>query len=211
MPPRADAWLEKLRPADETLALPRSALGRTTTSTTPSPLRAPRSPRGPSAPRSRAETSSASSRSSLRERREEASAIVEEETGKPEELALGETDAAVEMGLFVAGRGPPLVRAHDDREHGQPDGADRPPAARRRGADHELQHAAPERRVEGVPGDLLRERRGREAVRAHACVGVVLRTSSHSRPAFPRACSTSSTGSGARRAPRSSSTTTSTS
>ena len=28
-----------------------------------------------------------------------------EETGKPEELALGETDAAVEMGLFVAGEG----------------------------------------------------------------------------------------------------------
>ena len=41
----------------------------------------------------------------LRERREEASAIVVEETGKPEELALGETDAAVEMGLFVAGEG----------------------------------------------------------------------------------------------------------
>ena len=28
-----------------------------------------------------------------------------EETGKPEELALGETDAAVEMGLFIAGEG----------------------------------------------------------------------------------------------------------
>ena len=41
----------------------------------------------------------------LRERREEASAIVVEETGKPPELARGETDAAVEMGLFVAGEG----------------------------------------------------------------------------------------------------------
>ncbi len=41
----------------------------------------------------------------LRERREEASAIVVEETGKPAELALGETDAAVEMGLFIAGEG----------------------------------------------------------------------------------------------------------
>ena len=41
----------------------------------------------------------------LREHRKEASAIVVEETGKPEELALGETDAAVEMGLFVAGEG----------------------------------------------------------------------------------------------------------
>ena len=34
----------------------------------------------------------------LRERRDEASALVMEETGKPEELAFGETDAAVEMG-----------------------------------------------------------------------------------------------------------------
>ena len=41
----------------------------------------------------------------LRDRREEASEIVVAETGKPRELALGETDAAVEMGLFVAGEG----------------------------------------------------------------------------------------------------------
>lgn len=41
----------------------------------------------------------------LRDRREEASEIVAEETGKPLALALGETDAAVEMGLFVAGEG----------------------------------------------------------------------------------------------------------
>jgi aldehyde dehydrogenase (NAD+) len=41
----------------------------------------------------------------LRERREEASALVAEETGKPLALARGETDAAVEMGFFVAGEG----------------------------------------------------------------------------------------------------------
>ncbi len=41
----------------------------------------------------------------LRGRREEAAAIVAEETGKAMELALGETDAAVEMGFFVAGEG----------------------------------------------------------------------------------------------------------
>ena len=41
----------------------------------------------------------------LWERREEASEIVVEETGKPRALALGETDAAVEMGLFIAGEG----------------------------------------------------------------------------------------------------------
>ena len=41
----------------------------------------------------------------LRERREEASEIVAAETGKPIELARGETDAAIEMGFFVAGEG----------------------------------------------------------------------------------------------------------
>lgn len=41
----------------------------------------------------------------LRERREEASELVAAETGKSLELAGGETDAAVEMGLFVAGEG----------------------------------------------------------------------------------------------------------
>jgi alpha-ketoglutaric semialdehyde dehydrogenase len=41
----------------------------------------------------------------LLDRREEAAEIVVEETGKSKELALGETDAAVEMGFFVAGEG----------------------------------------------------------------------------------------------------------
>jgi acyl-CoA reductase-like NAD-dependent aldehyde dehydrogenase len=42
---------------------------------------------------------------SLRERRDEAAELVVAETGKPKELALAETDAAVEMGFFVAGEG----------------------------------------------------------------------------------------------------------
>jgi aldehyde dehydrogenase (NAD+) len=41
----------------------------------------------------------------LRVRREEAAEIVVAETGKPLPLALGEVDAAVEMGFFVAGEG----------------------------------------------------------------------------------------------------------
>ena len=41
----------------------------------------------------------------LQARREEVAGIVAEETGKSLELALGETDAAVEMGFFVAGEG----------------------------------------------------------------------------------------------------------
>jgi acyl-CoA reductase-like NAD-dependent aldehyde dehydrogenase len=41
----------------------------------------------------------------LRERRQEAAELVAHEVGKPIELALGEVDAAVEMGFFVAGEG----------------------------------------------------------------------------------------------------------
>src|SRR5690349_17975631 len=41
----------------------------------------------------------------LRDRREEAAKLVADETGKPMQLALGETDAAVEMGFFAAGEG----------------------------------------------------------------------------------------------------------
>ena len=41
----------------------------------------------------------------LRAKREEAAEIVAAETGKSLELALGESDAAVEMGFFVAGEG----------------------------------------------------------------------------------------------------------
>lgn len=41
----------------------------------------------------------------LRDRREEASALVAEEAGKSLALARGETDAAIEMGYFVAGEG----------------------------------------------------------------------------------------------------------
>ena len=41
----------------------------------------------------------------LRDRREELSAVVAEAIGKPMALALAETDAAIEMGFFVAGEG----------------------------------------------------------------------------------------------------------
>src|SRR5204863_7769104 len=41
----------------------------------------------------------------LQDAREEAAELVVAETGKAPELALGEADAAVEMGFFVAGEG----------------------------------------------------------------------------------------------------------
>ncbi len=103
-PPHSGAWLEKLRPADETLLC---MIARSGAEDVAGAVAAARSAQPEWAERT------AVSRGDvvrdlallLRERREEASAIVVEETGKSLELALGETDAAVEMGLFIAGEG----------------------------------------------------------------------------------------------------------
>ena len=144
----------------------------------------------------------------LREQREQASEIVVEETGKPLGLARGETDAAVEMGLFIAGEG--------RRSYGRDDGVDasshrhdRRAAARRRRTDHELQPTKCERRVESVPGDLLRQHRRREAVE-HTPASASFFAEPPSRPVSLPACSTSCTGS-VGRPERSSTTRTSTS
>ena len=98
-----------------------------------------------------------------------------EETGKPVELARGETDAAVEMGLFVAGEG---RRSYGrtttaSMEHRtvltlrQPLGV----AALIMSFNTPLPNVA----WKAFPADLLRQRGGGEAVRAHARVGLLLR------------------------------------
>ena len=145
------------------------------TSTPRSRRRGARSPRGPSRPSSSAATSSATIALRLRERREELSAAVVAETGKPEALALAETDAAVEMGLFVAGEG--------RRFYGRTTTASMPHrtvlSVRRpvgvAGAADVVQHPVAERRLEGVPVAPLRQRIGRETIRGDACLGVPVR------------------------------------
>ena len=102
----------------------------------------------------------------LRERREEVGDRRRGD-GKPEELAPGDGRRRRD-GALRRGRGSPFVRPHDDREHGEQNRPHDAAAARRRRADHELQHAASERRLEGVPGDFLREYRHREALGAGA-------------------------------------------
>ncbi len=104
VPAGSGAWLEKVRPADET------SLCRVARSGAPDVDDAVAAARG--AQPAWAEKTAVLRGDVVRElalllraRREEASAIVLEETGKPEELAFGETDAAVEMGLFIAGEG----------------------------------------------------------------------------------------------------------
>ena len=72
-------------------------------------------------------------------------------------------------------RGTALLRPHDDREHASSHRSHRAAAARGGGPDHELQHAAPEPRVEDLPGGLLRQRRGGEALRARPRLRALLR------------------------------------
>jgi aldehyde dehydrogenase (NAD+) len=104
VPPHGDAWLEKLRPTDETTLydVPRSGAHDVDDAVAAARAAQPAWAEHTAVARGDVVRELALL---LRERREEASALVVDETGKPEELALGETDAAVEMGLFVAGEG----------------------------------------------------------------------------------------------------------
>jgi acyl-CoA reductase-like NAD-dependent aldehyde dehydrogenase len=103
-PARAGEWLEKLRPTDGGLLcrVPRSRAVDVEAA-----VAAARRVQEGWAERTAVERGDLVREVALRlrERREEASEVVALETGKPLALALGETDAAVEMGLFVAGEG----------------------------------------------------------------------------------------------------------
>ena len=103
-PARSGEWLEKIRPADETTLC---RVARSGADDVAEAVAAARAAQPAWAERTAVERGDVVRDLALllRERREEASAIVAEETGKPLDLARGETDAAVEMGLFVAGEG----------------------------------------------------------------------------------------------------------
>ena len=103
-PAESGEWLEKARPADGT-ALCRVA--RSGAADVDAAVQAARAAQEPWAERTAVERGDLVREIALalRERREELAAVVVEETGKPEALALGEADAAVELGMFVAGEG----------------------------------------------------------------------------------------------------------
>jgi len=104
VPAASGESLEKLRPADETLLC---RVVRSGAEDVTAAVAAARAAQPAWAERTAVERGDIVRELALRlrETREEASEIVAEETGKLLELALGETDAAVEMGLFVAGEG----------------------------------------------------------------------------------------------------------
>jgi len=103
-PAASGAWFEKLRPADGVLMCRAARSGPADVDAAVAAARRaqPDWAQGTAVERGRLvrELSLV-----LQARREEAAQIVAEETGKSKELALGEVDAAVEMGFFVAGEG----------------------------------------------------------------------------------------------------------
>ena len=103
-PPASGEWLEKRRPADGKLLCRVARSGADDVEAAVAAARAAQPGWSERTPVERGELLRELALR-MRERRGELSDVVVEETGKPRELALGETDAAVEMGLFVAGEG----------------------------------------------------------------------------------------------------------
>ncbi len=104
VPPEAGEWLHKLSPADGSFLC---RVARSGADDVDAAVAAARDAQPAWAERTPVERGEILRELAfrLRDRREEAAEIVVAETGKPFELALGEADAAVEMGLFVAGEG----------------------------------------------------------------------------------------------------------
>ncbi len=102
--PVGGRWLEKRRPADGTLLC---LVARSGADDAAEAVAAARAAQAEWAARTAVERGNVvrAIAELLRERRDEASELVAAETGKSLALARGETDAAVEMGLFVAGEG----------------------------------------------------------------------------------------------------------
>ena len=104
VPPASRTWLDKLRPADGTLLCRLARSGPEDVDAAVTAARAAQPAWAEHTPVARGEILRELALSP-RARRDEVADIVVAETGKALELALGETDAAVEMGLFVAGEG----------------------------------------------------------------------------------------------------------
>ena len=103
-PARSGEWLDKLRPADGKLLCRLARSGAEDVDAAVVAAKAAQPAWAERTPVERGEILRDLAQL-LRERRDQAAEIVVAETGKPLELALGETDAAVEMGHFVAGEG----------------------------------------------------------------------------------------------------------
>jgi aldehyde dehydrogenase (NAD+) len=104
VPARSGAWLEKIRPADESVLCRVARSGADDVADAVAAARGAQPEWGERTAVTRGDIVRTLALL-LRDRREEVAELVAAETGKSPELALGETDAAVEMGLFIAGEG----------------------------------------------------------------------------------------------------------
>jgi alpha-ketoglutaric semialdehyde dehydrogenase len=104
VPPASGAWFEKRRPVDGSLLCRAARSGPDDVDVAVAAARRAQADWAARTPVDRGNVVRELALA-LRARREEAAELVAAETGKPIELALGEADAAVEMGFFVAGEG----------------------------------------------------------------------------------------------------------
>ena len=192
-PPRRRRWLDKLRPADGSPLLPRRSRGRCSRAV--AAARAAQPGWAERTPVERGDVVRAIARA-LRERREEALRDRRRGQGKVARArARRDRRRRARWDSSSPARGAGRTAAPTTASIATPYGADRPRTRRRGGAHHLLQHAASERRLEGVSVHPLRQRVGAEALGGDAGLGALLRARSPSKPACRRASSMSSTGS----------------
>jgi acyl-CoA reductase-like NAD-dependent aldehyde dehydrogenase len=103
-PAEGGEWFEKFRPADGSMLCKVARSGAADVAAAVAAARAAQTAWAARTPVERGELVRELALA-LRSRRDESAEIVAAETGKSIELALGETDAAIEMGFFVAGEG----------------------------------------------------------------------------------------------------------
>ena len=114
VPAASGRWIEKLRPVDETLLC---RVARSNAEDVAKAVAAARAAQAGWAERTAVERGDIVRElaSRLRDRRDEASAIVAERR-ESRWSSRGETEAAIEMGFFVAA-GPSFLQADDDGKH----------------------------------------------------------------------------------------------
>ena len=102
-------------------------------------------------------------------------AIVAAETGMSFKAALAETGGAIALGEFMAGEGRRLYGRTTTSAVPNKYDDDRARTARGRRPHHRRQHPDRQRRLEGVPGPGVRQRRRAQGRRGHPGHGLVLR------------------------------------
>ena len=160
--------------------------------------------RGARMPAPRAARSSAAPPRCCARSEREFGEIVQAETGKPWKNAVAEVASSADLARLHGRRRQPLLRQDDDEPDSESRGAHRARADRRLRGDHAVQQPAGRRRLEGVSGAAVRQRRRGEVARADAVHrGRVRQAAAGSRAAARRVLGGAGTRSRSRHAARS--------